>query len=182
MANLDSLQKNLDDEILSGFVYPSLASSTILSRAAMMNKPIVQSIHDKWEVPAQDKVAIIEWHRENTESTNKDFIQLLFEAEEVGMTEDVIEVLTYAYDERIATSVDQVYRSIELQAKEGVPVEMAVYLTLNKTADEIEEEIERRKEAEIERKRLRDESKITMDNLQKKWEKPQDEPISDLFR
>lgn len=183
MADLDTIQKEEDDMILSGFIYQIVGGRTpVFSKVAKMDRDIVSSIHDKWNAPANKKVAIMEWHRDNTESRHQDFISLLFEANEVGMTEDVIDVMTYAYDERLATSVEQIYRAIELQAEEGIPLEMAVYLTLNKTAEEIEEEIEKRKEEEKARKEAYEKSKITMGNLQRKWEQPQGEPISELFR
>lgn len=185
MADLDAFQREEDDTVLSGFIYQVMGGrrSPVFSKVAVMDQDIVSSIHEKWSASASEKIAVMEWHRDNTESRHQDFIDLLFEAEEVGMTERIIEMMEYAYNERIATSVEQLYQALELQAKEHFPMEMAVHLSTSKSAEEIEKDIEARQEEAEERQRTRRESKITMGNLQRKWDKAsQDDSTPEMFR
>lgn len=165
----DPLHQEEDTATLLSFIYQSSTHSSVFTKVSSLRQDLVSSIHDKWEASPSTKSNIIEWHRDNSEDSAYDYILLICEAEEAGMTESIIEILTYAYDESLALSVEQCYQCVELAADENLPLDMSVHLVTSKNSEEVQEEIENRRQEAERRRQAQEDSKLTLDRLHQKW-------------
>lgn len=174
MVKLDPLTQAEDDKVLAEFLFDSDAgfvknNKTIFSKVASIPKPTIKKIHENWNVPKSDKSSLIQWHRRNTENTNKDFIYAIVESFEVNLLEETIEALTCAKEEGYGLSVENLYTALELSIRDKMPIDWAVEMAVEKTAEEVEAELkEEDKIQEAKRKKLQD-NKITLEKLQRKW-------------
>lgn len=174
MVKLDPLTQAEDDKVLAEFLLDPGAgfvkgNKTIFSKVASIPKSVIHKIHNRWDIPNDEKSSIIRWHRQNTENTNKDFIYAIVESFKVGLFDDTIEALTRAKDEGYGLSVENLYTALEMAIGKKLPMEWAVEMAVEKTSDEVAEEMEEEQKREEAKHRKLQENKITLEKLQEKW-------------